>query len=175
MQKGRLEVLTGPMFAGKTSALMAKVRAARDVGLRVGVFKPHTDTRVSASEIRTHAGDRMEAIWAAPDGSTLPDDLDLVALDEAQFYTFEIVPRVLSLLGRGTTVIAAGLDLTSKEEPFGPMPALLALADEVVKLTAMCACGGRATRSYRKAASKATVLIGGADTYEARCKTCFDG
>jgi thymidine kinase len=169
-----LDVFSGPMFAGKTAALIARVRSAFNQGLTARVFKPLTDTRVAAAEVRTHTGDSIEAIWTPPDGSAIPSGLDLVALDEAQFFSFDVLPRLLALMQEGTNVVVAGLDLTSKGEPFGPMPALMAYANEVHKLTARCSCGEAATRSYRKVEGKATVLVGGSDAYEPRCFACFN-
>jgi thymidine kinase len=164
------------MFSGKTQALIARARYAQEHELRVGVFKPSTDTRIKEAEIRTHAGDRMSATWAAPDGSTLPDGLDVVLIDEAQFFTFEIIPRILGLVSHGVHVYTAGLDLTWKGEPFGVLPALLALANDVVKYTAQCnVCGREATRSYRLVSSNDTLLVGGSDVYEPRCFRCFTG
>lgn len=171
---GSLEVITGPMFAGKTQTLLAKVRAASSQGQRAGIFKPLTDTRVDSAEVRTHAGDRMPATWTPPDGSEIDQSLDVVAVDEVQFFAPGITSLLVQLAKSGKTVIAAGLDLTSKGEPFGPMPELLSVADHVEKLTAPCSvCGEAGTRSYRRSSNANTVLIGGADLYEPRCISCF--
>lgn len=173
---GTLEVITGPMFAGKTQALLARVRLASSRGLRTGLYKPSTDTRVAAAEVKTHAGDRMAAEWCTPDGSAIDPSLDLIALDEVQFFEPHIVPFLLACVKSGSSVVVAGLDLTSAGEPFGPMPALMAVADHIEKLTAPCGvCGGVGTRSYRRSTSTDTILIGGADLYEPRCLPCFAG
>ena len=173
--RGTLEVITGPMFAGKTQALLAKVRSASSQGLRVGLFKPVTDTRVVTAEVRTHAGDKMPATWTPIDGSAIDPTLDVVAVDEIQFFEKGVIAFLVELSRTGKTVIAAGLDLTSKGEPFGPMPELMAVADKVEKLTASCKkCGGPGTRSFRCVSSDETVLIGGSDMYEPRCLDCFE-
>lgn len=172
--RGTLEVITGPMFAGKTQALLSKVRSASSQGLRVGLFKPLTDTRVVTAEVRTHAGDRMPATWTPTDGSAIDPTLDVVAVDEIQFFDEQVIGLLVELSKTGKQVIAAGLDLTSKGEPFGPMPELMAVADKVEKLTAQCTkCGEPGTRSYRCVASADTILIGGSDLYEPRCLDCF--
>lgn len=173
---GTLEVITGPMFAGKTQTLLARVRLASSRGLRTGLYKPITDTRVASAEVKTHAGDKMAAEWCQPDGSTIDTSLDLIALDEVQFFHPGIVSLLLSCVKSGSSIVVAGLDLTSTGEPFGPMPALMAVADHIEKLTAPCSvCGGVGTRSYRRSASTDTILIGGADFYEPRCLPCFVG
>ena len=171
---GTLEVITGPMFAGKTQTLLARVRLARSKGLRTEIFKPLTDTRVREAEVRTHAGDSLAAIWTPPDGSGIDTTLDVVAIDEVQFFSPNVIAILLRMVGLGKNVVVSGLDLTSKGDPFGPMPALLSVADRVEKLTAPCrVCGAAGTRSYRKVSDDATVLVGGADMYEPRCVPCF--
>jgi len=171
---GSLEVITGPMFAGKTQTLLARVRSAQSRGLRTGLFKPVTDTRVRAAEVRTHAGESMGASWTPPDGSGIDTSLDLVAVDEIQFFSSNVIPLLLKMVGLGKSVVVAGLDLTSQGDPFGPMPALLSVADHVEKLTAPCSvCGSPGTRSFRKVADTSTVLVGGSDMYEPRCLSCF--
>ena len=173
---GTLEVVTGPMFAGKTQALLARVRLASSRGLRTGLYKPLTDTRVASAEVTTHAGDRMAAQWCSPDGSTIDESLDFIAIDEVQFFAPVIVTLLLSRVRAGASVVVAGLDLTFAGEPFGPVPALLAAADRIEKLTAPCrVCGGVGTRSYRRGAATDTILIGGAEAYEPRCLPCFAG
>ncbi len=176
MSSGRLEVVAGCMFSGKTETLIKRVRQVRDYrGEKIAVFKPVTDTRHAASAVISHNGTQIEAQWLERDAPNLPQDVSLIALDEAQFLSLDAVPRILESVRAGITVIAAGLDLTYRAEPFGPMPALMALADEVTKLTSRCAkCHQPATRSQRLAASAETVLVGGAESYEPRCLACFD-
>ncbi len=175
MATGRLEVLVGPMFAGKTTELIRRVIEAEKAGEHVQVYKPRLDTRHEDAAVYSHDGLVTQARWVGPDwGTPFSNGATVIGLDEVQFFSLDVVPEVIRALRRGMRVIAAGLDLTSQEEPFGPVPALLALADEVVKLRARCSqCGQPATRSYRRVASSATILVGGAEVYEPRCLSCF--
>lgn len=175
MATGRLEVLVGPMFAGKTTELLRRVVEAEKNGEKVRVYKPRLDTRHDDASVYSHDGLAVPAQWLGPDWATpFSNGATVVALDEVQFFSLDVIPEILRAMRQGTRVIAAGLDLTSQEEPFGPVPALLALADEVVKLRARCErCGKPATRSFRLVASSAKILVGGAETYEPRCLSCF--
>lgn len=176
MSTGRLEVIAGCMFSGKTETLIKRVRQAQHFrGEKIAVFKPITDTRHSASAVISHNGTTIEAAWLDRRAADLPRDVSLIALDEAQFLSLDAVPQILEVVRGGVNIVAAGLDLTFRAEPFGPMPALMALADEVTKLTSRCAkCHQPATRSQRLASSAETVLVGGAESYEPRCLACFD-
>ncbi len=173
---GCLEVIVGPMFSGKTETLIGRVQPLKDLCLwRVAVFKPTTDTRHDVPKVISHAGSSIDAQWIARDAPNLPHDVHLIALDEVQFFSFDAVPRILAAVRAGVQVIVAGLDLTYRAEPFGPVPALLAYADSVTKLTSRCGrCGEPATRTQRLVASNNTVLVGGAEAYEPRCLACFD-
>lgn len=172
----RLEVVCGPMFSGKTEALIKRVRDVEHLhGQKVAVFKPVTDTRHLVPAVISHNGTSIVAKWLERDARDLPSDVALIALDEAQFFSLDAVPRILEIVRAGVRVIAAGLDLTYRAEPFGPMPALMALADEVTKLASRCAkCHQPATRSQRLVSSGETVLVGGSESYEPRCLTCFE-
>lgn len=164
------------MFSGKTTELLRRVLEAEKAGEHVRVYKPRLDTRYEVAAVYSHDGLAQPAEWVGPDWATPFSNgaATVVALDEVQFFSLDVVPEIIKAVRRGTRVIAAGLDLTSQEEPFGPVPALLALADEVVKLRARCSqCGQPATRSYRRVASDAKILVGGAETYEPRCLSCF--
>jgi thymidine kinase len=163
------------MFAGKTTELIRRVAEAEGAGENVRLYKPRLDTRHDDPAVYSHDGISSPAQWVGPDYSTpFANGATVIALDEVQFFTLDIVPEVIRAVRRGVRVIAAGLDLTSQEEPFGPVPALLALADEVIKLRARCSqCGNPATRSYRRVASDDKILVGGADIYEPRCLSCF--
>lgn len=186
---GRLEVVTGCMFAGKTEELLRRVQRAQIAGKEVRLFKPETDNRYSKEEIVTHYGRSILC-------SILPKDIswqdfleyvgeenlqstDVFAFDEAQFFESKFPMLCEQLVYSGKRVIVAGLDLNFREEPFGPMPVLLALADEVVKLTAVCTvCGEPATRSQRlerglPIAVGPEVKIGGLENYTARCREHF--
>lgn len=176
--KGNLRVVVGPMFAGKTEHLIGAVRGARVAGQRTAVVKPSIDTRNPGVEVTSHAGTRIEAITVSRDGSDLPTDVDVLAIDEVQFFSGDAVPKIIDLaFSRGVYVVACGLDLDAFGRPFGPVPALLAFADEVVKLRGMCAaCGGQSSRSQLLVASRPSrdaIMVGGTDLYEPRCRACF--
>lgn len=162
------------MFSGKTEELIRRLFRAKQSGRVVCVFKPKIDVRYSTEEIVSHSGLRIDAY--VTDTLVLPAgaDPDVVGIDEAQFFGAALIPFVEDCLQKGVRVIASGLDLTFKGEPFHPMPHLLALADDVVKLHAVCArCLKDASRTYRLADHSATVLVGGAESYEPRCLACF--
>ncbi|MCD5407770.1 thymidine kinase [Candidatus Bipolaricaulota bacterium] len=186
---GKLEVITGCMFAGKTEELLRRVERARIARKRVLLFKPHLDTRYSEREVVTHYGRALPCRRLPTDISWTPflelvtdhglGDTDVLAFDEAHFFGEGFPALCEALVARGKRVIVAGLDLNFRGEPFGPMPELLALADEVTKLQAVCVvCGGPATRTQRlidgePAREGPEILIGGLESYEARCRGCF--
>lgn len=177
---GRVTVVCGPMYAGKTEELIRRIRRARIAGQYVEVFTPSTDTRF-VGEIVSHGERKLDGVpvQVVPPGENLVRRVSLevtkvVAIDEAQFFEETIVAHVRRLSDLGIHVIAGGLDLDYRAEPFGSMPKLLALADEVYKLTAVCVrCKGDATRTQRLTASTSQILIGAQEAYEARCRTCF--
>ena len=176
---GSLVVLTGPMFSGKSSRLITRVRLAEIEGFKVRAFKPVTDTRNTDSWIHSHNNEKIPAEFIERDGTGLPTTpgVELLAIDEAQFLLDSAVPRILDLVRQGTRIIAAGLDLDAFGRPFGNLPMLMAFANEVVKLTGKCAkCPSPSTRSHRlvRSTTDATILVGGAETYEPRCLPCFD-
>ena len=177
---GSLTVIVGSMFSGKTEEMIRRVRRATYARKRVQIFKHALDTRSEPEEIRSHAGVR---ITAAPVASS--EDLlerieagtDLVAVEETQFFDGGVVDALQGLADRGVEVIASGLDLDFRGRPFGPMPALLSVADEVVKLRAICTiCGRDASRTQRLVngepapPSAPTILVGASEHYEARCR-----
>ena len=173
---GKLDVVVGPMFSGKTEALIRRAyQTEKFYGLKAVVFKPVADTRHQHAEVVSHDGTSIPARWIAKDAPNLPHDVGLIAIDEVQFLSLDAVPRIMDAVNAGVTVMVAGLDLTSKGEPFGPVPALMALADSVTKLVSRCAkCSKPATRSQRLVNSTETVLVGGIESYEPRCLACFD-
>jgi thymidine kinase len=173
---GRLEVICGCMFAGKTTELIRRAVAARDAGWRVTVIKPSSDTRSGETAVRTHAGEELPAQSAesASHAENLARDCEVAAIDEAHFFGAPLADVCRRLLGRGVRVIAAGLERDHRGEPFEPFPALLIEADEVLKLFAPCArCGAPAIHSQRMFASSARIAVGGAGQYEPRCRACF--
>jgi thymidine kinase len=182
--KGSLTVITGSMFSGKTEELIRRLRRALYARRSVLVFKHALDTRSDLTEIRSHNGVPHEAIAVSTSGELLEGvepETDVVAVEEAQFFDEGIVDACRRLADSGYGVIVAGLDMDFRGEPFGPMPMLLAEADEVVKLRAICArCGRDASRSQRlidgkpAPASAPTILVGAQETYEARCRHCHE-
>ena len=181
---GSLIVITGSMFSGKTEELIRRVRRALYARRSVQVFKHAIDTRSERTEIRSHNGVPHEAI-AVSTSDELLDKVDettgIVAIEEAQFFDERIVEACRRLADAGYEVVATGLDMDFRGEPFGPMPKLLAEADEVVKLRAICArCGRDASRSQRlidgrpAPVSAPTILVGAEESYEARCRHCHE-
>lgn len=171
---GSIEVVCGPMFSGKTSELIRRVERAQIAKQKVQIFKPAIDVRYDKEGIVTHSsrGIKAEPVDNAIDILLrLKDSTRVVAIDEVQFFDENIVTVVTKLAARGYRVICAGLDLDYRAQPFGPMPTLLALADEVMKIHAICTiCGAPATRTQRLSKSKEQFLLGETDAYEARCR-----
>ncbi|MDQ3791660.1 MAG: thymidine kinase [Actinomycetota bacterium] len=181
---GSLIVITGSMFSGKTEELIRRLRRAIYARRSVQVFKHALETRSDLTEIRSHNGIPYEAVAVSTSEELLErvqPATDLVAVEEAQFFDEGIVDACRRLADSGYGVIVAGLDMDFRGEPFGPMPMLLAEADEVVKLRAICArCGRDASRSQRlidgkpAPASAPTILVGAQESYEARCRHCHE-
>jgi thymidine kinase len=181
---GALVVITGSMFAGKTEELIRRVRRALYARRIVQVFKPALDTRADHAAIRSHSG-ILHAAQSVADsrelGGRVEPATDVVAVEEAQFFDAGIVEVCQHLADGGRQVIVAGLDMDFRGRPFGSMPVLLAVADEVVKLRAICArCGADASRSQRIVGgrpapdSAPTILVGAEEHYEARCRRCHE-
>ena len=175
---GWIEVITGPMFSGKSEELIRRLRRAAIARLRLQVFKPVVDDRFSVDEVVSHSHWRVpsepvktsEEILERIDPRT-----EVVGIDEAQFFDPEL-PRVCShLADLGKRVIVAGLDTDYRGVPFGPMPELLAVAEQVQKVTAICArCGAPASFTQRLVASDEQVVVGAGGVYEARCRRCHE-
>jgi thymidine kinase len=178
--RGRIEVICGSMFSGKTEELIRRVRRAQIARQQVQVFKPIIDTRYGATRIASHNGQDFEALPCADSAeiaARLVAETTVVAVDEAQFFDHGIVALSEQLANRGVRVIIAGLDLDFRAEPFGAMPDLLCLAEEVTKLHAICmVCGEPATRTQRLVNGAPAryddpiILIGAQERYEARCR-----
>jgi len=173
-----LEVITGCMFSGKTEELVRRLRRAVIAKKETIAIKPALDTRYDLVAVVSHSGFSFNAIPVEDPKSILgmAKDAEVVGIDEAQFFTGELVPVIRELLQNKKRVIVAGLDLDFRGEPFGIMPTLLALADEVTKLHAICSvCGNIATKTQRLINGRParyddpTILVGGLETYEARC------
>jgi thymidine kinase len=172
-RSGRLEVITGPMFAQKTKSLIERLRVAERSG-KVRAFKPNIDKRYSTNALVSHDGERYPA---RPIDSLveIEDGFPIIGIDEIQFFGSDTVEDLKRLVQAGTRVIVAGLNYTFKGEPFHPVPALMHIADDVVELSARCAkCGKVASRTHRRVHNDSTVLVGGSEAYEPRCLTCFD-
>ena len=178
--RGRLEVIAGPMFCGKTDELLRRLRRAIIAKQEIQVFKPGFDIRYGSEKITSHAGNEYEA-YPVENISEVPalllNDVTVVAIDEAQFFGEEIVRVVQDLVDRGIRVIVAGLDMDFRGVPFGQMPKLLALAEVVDKLHAICmVCGEQATRTQRLVDGEPAyfedpiIIVGASEMYEARCR-----
>lgn len=176
MRQGRVEVICGSMFSGKTEELIRRLRRAQFAHQRVEIFKPAIDVRYSEEEVVSHEGN---SIMSTPvDTSTnillLAQGSEVVGIDEAQFLDDHIVEVCNTLAGMGIRVIVAGLDLDFKGQPFGPMPALCAIADEVTKVHAICVrCGALAYVSHRTVAGDKQVMLGEKHEYEPLCRECY--
>lgn len=179
-QKGWIEVITGPMFAGKSEELIRRIRTLRYAKKNIVCFKPTIDDRYSETAIASHAGGRYKAypIQKAEEMvQYVNSSTDVVAIDEVQFFGPELIPIIDSFANSGIRVICAGLDMDFRGEPFGIMPTLLAKAEFVTKLSASCKiCGEAATRTQRIINGKPAyyedpvVLVGASESYEARCR-----
>ncbi len=177
---GKIEVVTGCMFSGKSEELIRRLKRARIARLNVQVFKPVIDSRYSNIEVVSHTGDHIEATSVKNSSEILTkvfDITDVVGIDEAQFFDEGVVEVSKQLAKKGKRVILAGLDMDFRGEPFGPMPRLLAIADEVIKLHAICmVCGEDATMTQRLINGTPAryddpiIMIGASEKYEARCK-----
>ncbi len=175
-RRGWIEVICGSMFSGKTEELIRRLRRARIANLRVGIFKPLTDDRYHPENIVSHDDNSILSI-PVPNAKAILDEVstvDVVGIDEAQFFD-ESLPEVCDILAsRGTRVIVAGLDMDYLGKPFGQMPALLSKAEYITKLHAICMqCGNIANYSYRKSGVAEQLLIGNKDLYEPRCRICY--
>jgi len=176
---GRIEVITGPMFSGKSTELLRRLRLAQIARKRTAAFKHASDVRFSEDEIATHAEDRSWAMAVSSAHEILESwhcrGAAVIGVDEAQFFGAELIPVVEQLAERGKRVIVAGLNQDSFGKPFGPMPELLARGDELFLARAVCmVCGEDATKSFRKpGAELEQVLVGADQEYEARCRVCW--
>ena len=179
-QNGWVEVICGSMFSGKSEELIRRVRRAQFAKQKIAVFKPKIDNRYSEEAVVSHNGttviahpiEKTEEMW-----SYIDDEYDLIAIDEAQFFGEDIIETVQKLADHGFRVILAGLDQHFKGVPFGPMPFLMAIAEQVTKLQAVCSvCGSPASRTQRlingepAKADDPVILVGASEAYEPRCR-----
>lgn len=174
-RRGWIEVICGSMFSGKTEELIRRLKRAKIANLRVEIFKPSIDVRYDESNVVSHDSNTIQStpIENSQNILLLSQDVDVVGIDEAQFFDAEILNVCEILATKGMRVIVAGLDMDYKGKPFGAMPQLLAIADYITKLHAICVqCGHIANLSYRKTAAQQQVLLGEKDIYEPRCRIC---
>ena len=173
---GHIEVICGPMFSGKTEELIRRITKVEYTKKKVIVFKPNIDTRYSDNHIVSHNGKKVKCIMIdnIEEALNYMEEVDIFAFDEAQFLNNKIVEICKKLVLNNKRVIIAGLDRDSTAKPFGPMPDLLAHADYITKLNAICVkCGDVATFSYRITKDKEQIVVGETEKYEARCIFCF--
>ncbi|MGB3077120.1 MAG: thymidine kinase [Chitinophagales bacterium] len=173
---GWIEVICGCMFSGKTEELIRRLKRAKIANQKVEIFKPANDVRYHETNIVSHDTNSIHSTPVTHSDQVLlmADNIEVIGIDEAQFFDMEL-PRVLdTLAGKGIRVIVAGLDMDFAGKPFGPMPELLARAEYATKVHAICmVCGNLASYSFRKSAEKSQVLLGEKDLYEPRCRACF--
>jgi thymidine kinase len=174
---GSIEVVCGSMFSGKTEELIRRLKRAQIAKLNVEIFKPKTDIRYDETAVVSHD---LNSIHSTPvDHSSAillyGSNAQIVGIDEAQFFDEELPDVCMKLANKGVRVIIAGLDMDFTGKPFGPMPALMAIADEVTKVHAVCVrCGGPALFSFRLIENQNQVLVGEKESYEPRCRVCYN-
>lgn len=176
-KSGWIEVICGSMFSGKTEELIRRLKRAQFAQQRVEIFKPLIDTRYDEEEVVSHD---KNAIPSTPVPSSsniqlLADEVDVIGIDEAQFFDNELVSVCNELANRGARVIVAGLDMDYTGKPFGPIPGLMACAEYITKVHAVCVqCGNLANHSFRTAAGDKLVQLGETESYKPLCRNCFN-
>lgn len=174
---GSIEVITGSMFSGKTEELIRRLRRARFAGLKVEIFKPSVDIRYSGTMVVSH--DEKSIVSTPVENAAsillLAGDVDVVGIDEAQFFDNSVVDVCNKLADNGVRVVVAGLDMDFMGKPFGPIPALLSIAEYITKVHAICMhCGGLAQYSHRKSEESQVLVLGEKDKYEPLCRDCYN-
>ncbi|MFR9504273.1 MAG: thymidine kinase [Rikenellaceae bacterium] len=175
-KKGWIEVICGSMFSGKTEELIRRMRRAQFANQSVEIFKPRIDVRYSEEDVVSHDSNsiRSTSVESPQNILLLCSDVEVVGIDEAQFFDNSLVEVCRLLADRGVRVIIAGLDMDFLGKPFGPMPELMATAEYVTKVHAICVrCGNLAHHSHRLSADEAQVVLGEKETYEPICRHCF--
>ncbi len=175
--KGWIEVICGSMFSGKTEELIRRLNRARIAKQKVEIFKPEVDTRYDENDVVSHDSKAVSStpIQNASQILLYADDFEVVGIDEAQFFGDELVSTCNELANRGKRVIIAGLDMDFKGNPFGPIPKLMAMAEDVTKVHAICIrCGDLAQYSHRTVKNDKLVVLGETDAYEPLCRSCFN-
>jgi len=174
---GWIEVIAGSMFSGKTEELIRRLKRAKFAKQRVEIFKPQIDTRYSEEEVVSHDSNSIHSTPVSSSGNIflLSSDVDVVGIDEAQFFDNGLTEVCNKLANQGVRVIVAGLDMDYRGVPFGPMPSLMACAEYVTKVHAICVtCGDLAQYTHRKSESNKLVLLGEMDIYEPLCRSCYN-
>ena len=177
VKKGSIEVICGSMFSGKTEELIRRLKRAKFAKQRVEIFKPKIDTRYSEEDVVSHDRTAIRSTPVESSGSILlmSSEVDVIGIDEAQFFDEGLVEVCKTLANGGIRVIVAGLDMDFRCVPFGPMPALMAVADDVYKVHAICVrCGALAYVSHRLVAGGKQVLLGEMTEYEPICRDCYN-
>lgn len=175
-RRGRIEVICGSMFSGKTEELIRRLKRAKFARQQVEIFKPAIDTRYSEEEVVSHDHNSISStpVTSSRDILRFTNEIDVAGIDEAQFFDGDLVSVCNELANKGIRVIIAGLDMDFKGHPFGPMPALCAIADEVTKVHAICVkCGDLAYISHRTVPDEEQVLLGEKQEYEPLCRRCY--
>ena len=175
-RSGWIEVICGSMFSGKTEELIRRLKRARIANQKVEVFKPSKDVRYDDKKVVSHDENAMlsRPIVLSKEIMSIHEETQVIGIDEAQFFDSDLPKFYVALAEQGKRVIIAGLDMDFRGEPFGPMPNLLAVAEYITKVHAICShCGNLATHSYRLSEEKQTIVLGEKDKYEPRCRTCF--
>ncbi len=177
LKRGWIEVICGSMFSGKTEELIRRLKRSELAKQKIEIFKPLVDTRYHELKVVSHQGNEISStpVPASANILLMANDADVVGIDEAQFFDDEL-PNVCSqLANQGKRIIVAGLDLDYKGQPFGPIPQLLAIAEYVTKVHAICLqCGNLAYVSHRKTKEESLVLLGETDNYEPLCIICYN-
>lgn len=176
-KRGWIEVICGSMFSGKTEELIRRLKRAQFAKQKIEIFKPQIDTRYHEENVVSHQGNEILSTPVSSSSTILllANDVDVIGIDEAQFFDLELINVCNQLANSGVRVIVAGLDMDYKGNPFGPMPGLLASAEYVTKVHAICMnCGGLAHISHRKTEETNLVLLGETDSYEPLCRDCFN-
>lgn len=176
-KKGWIEVIAGSMFSGKTEELIRRLRRAEFAKQKVEIFKPAIDTRYDAEDVVSHNATsiRSTPVTSSQNILLLTGEVDVVGIDEAQFFDNGIIEVCIKLADQGIRVVVAGLDMDFLGRPFGPMPALFAVAEYVTKVHAVCVhCGDLAQFSYRQSEDDAVVVLGEKDIYKPLCRRCYN-
>ncbi|MBK9221211.1 MAG: thymidine kinase [Saprospiraceae bacterium] len=175
-RSGWIEVICGSMFSGKTEELIRRLKRARIANQKVEIFKPSKDTRYDERKVVSHDENALlsKPVSHSQELLLIHEETEVIGIDEAQFFDEHLTARCQELALKGKRVIIAGLDMDYRGQPFGPMPAIMEVAEYITKVHAICPhCGNLATHSYRLSEEFDTIVLGEKDKYEPRCRLCF--